>query len=480
MRPAQGEEEAMKAGKRREFRILRAAWLAAWATVWAGCSGNTTGVDNPGFGEIAVQFQNAAGTPLSVRGELEVFAADQIPALDPEPLLRWVVDDRATMRITAEEFLQAWNQSAASSRAALSKPMGLAGVAGDFAAGDGDDSLAFNLIFRSDAQTGSFESGWIFSRRSGAFFRAGHANAGGRSESAWRPSPLVRFAANLHREQNPGGWGRVYLLGTPFLATLVDSAFVFPGVPEGRFLLQLLDEEGKIFAARETLATGREGDFTTGKDPVGTADSSDPATEFAMDAGADREVDVGDTLSLRGSLTGVDSADLRVSSLWRILDRASTPVASTGAAFTASPDGLESGIRFSDTGRVSVEWTVAVGLRTLRDTVGITVSRKNDPLPLIFLGPRPGERLTMGQEMKITWESDRTGRVRLEYSLPAVSPSDWQMAVDSLATGIGQFMAMWVPPVFDSTETKVMLRLVESGTDSVWGLLETPFVLLPP
>src|SRR5258706_11152897 len=56
-------------------------------------AGTSSGVDNP---ELTVDFVNPAGIALRVNGDLEVYAQDQNPALNPGPLI--------TLKVTNSGF----------------------------------------------------------------------------------------------------------------------------------------------------------------------------------------------------------------------------------------------------------------------------------------------------------------------------------------------------------------------------------------
>jgi hypothetical protein len=117
----------------------------AGAVLLASCSdnqvigkGGSSGVDNP---EITVAFFDAAGKALRVTGDLNIYAADQNPAVDATPLITRTLKSYALIKLDGNSFENL--MAAASKSTSLSKTSG-ASAAGR-AAGDAAGTFLKNI-----------------------------------------------------------------------------------------------------------------------------------------------------------------------------------------------------------------------------------------------------------------------------------------------------------------------------------------------
>jgi hypothetical protein len=444
----------MMADRKYDTRAWRFVLLGAVAILSVGvvltqtaCSGNTTGVDNPGFSEIPISFRDTEGSPTVVQGEIEIYTKDQNPALYPEPVLRVPVQNRSFATLVAEDF---------------GRIQGMASSASD-------SLLRFNLLFRGSMQTGVFASGFVYDKRRKTFTQENASQP--RLEVL--PRPLTPFSARMRREAVHGDLGRVYLPGTPFQATLVDSFFVFARMPEGRYVMRLLNAEGKIFAVPESVDTRRVSSFTANPEPVGQVDPAYSYPTFAIEAGGAQTVVAGDTIALTGQLSGLDSTDARASLLWRRIK----PLPDD-SVWLESPTTLQTRLRFQNPGSYALELAVSLGARTLRDTVVFAVQASGVMLTA-FTSPRSGDSLYLGVETKVTFESGWKGLARLEYKYESIDATPWQVIADSIQLSIGG-VVYWAPPQVGSEAQKGTLRLLVSATDSVLALSGGLYFLTQP
>lgn len=448
-----------------------AIWLISQAISLLGCSGNTTGVDNPGLSELPVRFRDDAGTLAMVHGELEIYGKEQNPALYPEPLLRMQVQNSSIARITAEDFQRIEAEAARLHSAQMSKRAANLSAPAQPIFAAGDSLLFFNVIFRGDSQSGALASGLAYDAVHRIFFLEGGSSQG---QVNMQPQPMKAYSAQLQRDASVGDLGRVYIPGTPFQSTLVNEAFSFSSLPVGHFSLRLLNAEGFIFAVRESLYTEQSRIFTAAPEPIGKVDSAYPSVSFQMTAGADQGISVSDTATLLGGVSGVNPADARLSLLWRRLK----PLPGD-SVWMENPTRLNTRIHFQKPGSYVLELVVSLAAQTLRDTVIWTVQADpSTPTPR-FLFPLIKDTLVMGSSgYKIVWESPWIGLARLEYSLQGGSANSWELIADSIPTVKGTSTYFWPPPIVGTQFLKTMLRLMP--LDSASTQITTDFLLAPP
>jgi len=454
-------------GRRSIAACLAAALLASPAVLHTGCDGGTTGVDNPGLAELPVEFRDQAGDVSLAQGTLEIYDWVHNPAIDSEPLLRVEVPNRTRIRLTGDAFDRIDSTRASDRVAANAKRS--AGPAGS------DRVIRFNLVFRSASGSGAVATGLSYDPVLKVFSLApGFSSPGGVAPVVkMLPEPLIRFAARIHREPSAGELGRVFLPGTPFQATLVDSDFALQNLPEGRFSMRLLGSEGYVYAVRETLDTRTSRSFTSAPDPIGRIDASIASPGFAVEAVGLVYDNPGESVALQGKLLGADSSDSRLAVLWRLLRSQSSD-----SARIAEPFRLSSQILFPTAGTYVLELSATLGATTVRDTAQYTVNPGTVPTPANFFAPLPGDSLKEGESYKIGWNTPISGLARLEYNYKDGAEQSWVLAADSLAIQPGGSSTLWKAPVIGIT-APCLLRLRMIPSDSILAQTPEPFFLVP-
>lgn len=454
-------------GRRPIAAFLAAAFLTWPAALHTGCEGGTTGVDNPGLAELPVEFRDQAGDMSLVQGTLEIYEKEHNPAVASEPLLRIAIPNLTGIRLTRGDFDGI--ETAHVSKAAAANEKRSAGP-------DGPDGLIrFNLVLRSASGSGAVATGLNYDpvRKVFSLDPGGSALVGATPAVRMSPKPLIRFAARIHREAVPGDPGRIFLPGTPFQATLVDSDFALQNLPEGRFGMRMLGGGGYVYAVRESLDTRTSRTFTADPDPIGRVDSAIAPSGFAVDAGDLLYATLQESTPLQGKLLGADSNDSRLSIVWRLL-RAS----SIDTALIADPTRLNAQILFPTAGGYSLELSATLGATTVRDTVQFKVGAPAGQLSAKLFAPSPGESVRQGQPYKVSWDSPLSGRVRLEYSYKDGAEGTWLLAADSVIMVPGINPAMWTPPVL-GTAVPCLLRVRMIPSDSLLVQIPAPFFLAP-
>lgn len=452
-------------GRRRIAACLAAAILAGAVAMHIGCTGGTTGVDNPGLTSLPVDFRDQAGGPALVQGSLEIYDRDHNPAVRSEPLLRLEVQNRSGLQLTAADFdrIHAARalKAAAASQAHSADPAGPAGS---------DSLIRFNLVFRSGSASGAVATGLSYDPVRKVF---GLDPLGPAAGVRMLPKPLIRFAARIHRDAGAGDPGRIFLPGTPFQATLIDSDFALQNLPEGRFGMRLLDGGGYIYAVRETLDTRSAQSFTADPNPIARVDSAIAPAGFGVIRGGNFSANAQESAALQGRLVGVDSNDSRLSVRWRLLRSLSSDT-----ALIEDPTRLSTRILFPVTGGYLVELSATLGATTVKDTVQYKVSPPAGTLAAKFIMPQPGDSIKQGVEYKVTWDAALSGLVRLEYSIKDATGGSWVVAADSVKVSPGGNPAAWAPPIL-GTVVPCFLRLRMIPSDSILAQTTAPFYLVP-
>lgn len=454
-------------GRQRIASFLIAAFLGLPTGLYTGCEGGSTGVENPGLAELPVEFRNEAGDMTLAQGMLEIYDREHNPAVASEPLLRIEVANQTGLRLTHEDFDRIVTALALKNAAAASKRS--AGAVSDSIGGD--SLIRFNLVFRGGNGLGAVATGLSYDPGRKSF---GLNSAGATGRVGLMPKPLIRFAARLRREAVHGNLGRVFLQGTPFQATLVDSDFVLQNLPEGRFGMRMLGGGGYVYAVRETLDTKAGHFFTAAPDPIGRIDSTLAPAAFGVDAGGFLSANRQESIALQGKVFGVDSTDSRLSILWRSLKSLSTD-----SAQIADPTRLNSQILFPNTGSYALELAATLGATTVRDTVQYKVSQAVIPVPAKFLSPQPGDSIPQAQPYKVSMDASVTGLARLEYSYKNGADGSWVVAVDSVLVVPGSNPAMWTPPLIGKDAVPCLLRYRMIPSDSLLAQISGPFFLIP-
>lgn len=453
-----------------------AALLAAPALlVHTGCEGTSSGVDNPGLAEMTVTFRSADGSAARVSGDLDVYGKDQNPAVFPEPLATVKVQGSAFTTLTGEDFDRIY--TAGKIAAATKRAAGPAAAEAPTAPAV-DSPVAFNVVFRSDAKTGTLSFGLVYDPKRKAFLRGGQAL----SRLDLSPKALQRYRARLAREDVHGELGRVYIPGTPFQATLDDTGFVFEDLPEGVFPMRLLNAEGRIFPVRESLDTRQSRTFTASLVPVGTLDTVDtlkPPARFEVFAGGIREAAVGILTVLEAKILGLDSTDRRISVLWRPIK----PNPADTAVRIANPTNLLTQVKFSAPGAYAIELVVTVGTVTMKDTAQFRVREAPLPTKPRVLQPRVKDSLLLGAPTQISWEMPVAGFATVELSLKG--GVDWQIVAKEVVSNQGITAHRWTPDPALPTSASCLIRVrlqprdTSLARDSLVATMEGPFLLAP-
>ena len=243
-------------------------------------AGTSSGVDNP---QLTLAFRDSSGLALRVSGDINLYSQDQNPAVDPEPLLTLKLKSSALTNLTGNDIERI-----------LSTAL--------------DSMLHFNLQLKTENQTGIINFGLTYNSKAKVFSQIG---VGLLARLEMRPKTLERFQAKVSRVNSNNQISRIYIPGTPFQATLVDSVFFFEGLPPGSFPLRLLDGDGQIFAVAESLNTDGPKQFTPGTLPIGKVDSTYQAgldSLLGIGAGPPREAFIEVPSILSAKLVNVDPA----------------------------------------------------------------------------------------------------------------------------------------------------------------------------
>ncbi len=449
-------------GRRRIAACLAAAILAGAVAVHTGCMGGTTGVDNPGLTSLPVDFRDQAGGPALVQGSLEIYDWDHNPAVRSEPLLRLEVQNRSGLQLAAADFDRI--HAARALKAAAASQARSTGPAGS------DSLIRFNLVFRSGSASGAVATGLSYDPVRKVF---GLDSPGPAAGVRMLPKPLIRFAARIHRDAGTGDPGRIFLPGTPFQATLIDSDFALQNLPEGRFGMRLLDGGGYVYAVRETLDTRAAHSFTADPNPIARVDSTIAPAGFGVMRGGLFSANAQESVALQGRLVGVDSNDSRLSVRWRLLRSMSSDT-----ALIEDPTRLGTRILFPVPGGFFVELSASLGATTVMDTIQYKVSPAAGPATAKFIMPQPGDSIKQGVEYKVTWDAAISGRARLEYSIKDGAEGSWVIAADSVAVSPGGNPAAWAPPAFGQV-FPCFLRLRMIPSDSILAQTPAPIYLVP-
>lgn len=441
------------------------ALLALSALFQGGCEGTSSGVDNPG---LTVSFRDDAGNPARVSGNLEIYAADQNPALAPQPLRTLRVRNSSFAILVREDISQLVGASEVATRLAPSAKR----VAG--AAGSADPStFRFNLVFRGDAHTGSLASGLAYDKGAASFGQEKEEKRG-LQRLDMRPSPLRRVRATLSRGTVHGAEGLVYIPGTPFRATVTTEGFEFDGLPEGMFSLRLFGEGGHIFPIVEpmTIQGGQSDDifykFSASIEPIGRTDTSDTPS-FSIRAVDPVEAAVGLPTPLLAVLQGMDSSDQRLSVRWRQL----TFLPDTARISFATR--LNAQALFLREGIYSFEVAATIAGHTARDTALVVARPRFAPTAIRVIAPNEGAALTNGLPFNITWDMPKQAFVRISISLDGGS---WQPIEDSLPSSIGINSFSWIPRLVADSVMPAVIQVRTLPPDSLSGY-SANFILKP-
>ena len=420
----------------------------ALALLSSSCSdgpvaGTSSGWDNP---SARVAFVKAPGRPQKVSGELQIFAANQNPAIDPNPLARIRIKDTSSINLMPQDFervLAAGDTGATTLMPTLSANQ------------NGPSSqLRFTLVFAGDSSTGAVAMGLLYA--SGKVTGTGVTQA--RLEML--PQPLVRYEGRVALDAVHGELGRVYVPGTAYQATLDNGHFVFTDLPPTLLPINVLSDAGYIFPVAESLDTRADTPYEVALVP---ADSLPvlpvpQGTKLHLTPGADREAHVGDVNVLEASLVNEDSSDARLSILWRQIDGQDTANVKIG-----NPTRLSTSVTFLAEGAYRFQVNVTLLKTTVRDTVRFTVRSVTMPVGLRLVQPKPGDSLVAGKEHDIFWEMPSVAPVTLLYS-PDGGVS-WDTLAQHFSGKGGSTVFPWTPAT-NSPATNTGLLEVRSESDT--------------
>ncbi|MDB5106835.1 MAG: hypothetical protein JWP91_4524 [Fibrobacteres bacterium] len=470
------------------FALIALAAIAFFAACGENnqmAGGTSSGVDNP---ELTVAFTDPSGAALRVTGDLDVYAQDQNPAVDPEPLVTVKIRNSSFTNITGDDFARIQTAAAKQAGTAQAKAGAVATAAWEPVYRTGDSSATrFNLILRTQDRTGSLALGFRYDSSAKAFSRAG----GAIKRIDLRPRPLVRYTARVSREPIHGDGGRMFVPGTPFQATLVDSVFVIDDMPEGLFPLRLLAADGKVYPVTDSLNTSDSTlvyrPRTTSVGAVDTTHLHDSIPEFSVSAGTNHEAFLGQPSFLEANVAGIGSADSRLSFLWRLIKeaadsgRAGEPFFHDGFgpryATIISPTRLRTEVRFSEEGVYQFEIAATIGLHTRMDTVIISVRRLPPPPPRIIL-PRPGDSLVPGRAYNIQWDMPYKGPVTVQVSVS--NGAKWITLAQAYAGKDGLPILPWVPDRELAPSSQCLIQVISDADTTLRAGMSAPFNLILP
>jgi hypothetical protein len=469
--------------------------LALIALLASGCgdtqvAGTSSGVDNPA---LTVGFTDATGASLRVTGDLNVYAADQNPAVDPQPLWTIQVKNSAITNLSADDFtrIQGASKSAAS---ALSKTgaKSEAQSRGTLSGAMADSGTAFNLILKTQDKTGNLVLGLKYDSATKIFSRIGGEKL---SRLMLQPKPLVRYAAKVSREPVHGVAGRLFVPGTPYLAAVVDSGFVIEDMPQGVFPLRLLTADGKVYPCGDSLNTGDSTRvYRPSTIPVGVVDTSrskDSIPAFTVFAASDHEAFLEVASFLEAKLAGIDAADPRLSLLWRQLrgpgdsgladtsfhdSLQKPPPGGLHPPLIVSPTQIRSEVKFIDEGVYHFEIAATVALRTRSDTVTISVRHLPPPPKPRIIQPHPGDSLVEGRDYSISWEMPLKGAVTIQVSIN--NGEKWVTLAEHYLGKDGVPILPWTPSRELGASSRCLIQVLSEADTTSHARMEGPFYLI--
>lgn len=452
---------------------IRRALLAALGLALLSCSdnqvaGTSSGVDNPA---LTVGFKDAKGNAARVSGDLDVFAADQNPAVDAEPLATIKVKNSALTLVTGDDFKRA--QSAASKRAA-----GTAG--GDAPA----ERTRFNLIFRTQDGKGGIALGLAYDSAARAFSRSDSSV----QSVTFVPKSLIRYVARIAKEPVHGADCRVFVPGSPFLATVADSQFVLEGLPQGKLPLDLIGSDGHIYPVPDSLNTADSGKlYRPSASPSGAIDTSaaDTLPDFQVIAPAPHSANADDTDILEAKLVGITAEDRRLSVQWKWLPEPapkadSAPHAGPGgpkpalSAEILSPAALRTGVRYHGEGLFRFQISATVGTRTRSDTAEVSVFRQPPQPPMVIHPTRP-DTVVAAQPFTVQWQMPGPGPYAIEISM---APGEWISLAEGYVPPQGLQIYTWTPSSDLAPSDHWQLRVRDEVDTLQHAVSKEPFTLV--
>jgi hypothetical protein len=410
------------------------------------------------------------GVAARVTGSLDVYAADQNPAIDPSPLATIQVKNSAFTLLTGDDFRRA--QQEAGKRGAAKRTV----FHGATGAGDRTD---FNLVFTTQDKHGGIALGLAYDSAA-RYFSWLDASV---KSVAINPKPLVRYQARMAKEPVHGENCRIYVPGTPYLAALVDSQFILVDLPQGILPLRLIGSDGKIYPVPDSLNTADSGRlYRPAITPTGSIDTAHPGDSipaFQIVAPAPHDAYLEVPSFLEAKIVGISATDPRLSILWKSLPEVArfpdsldpAPLTDTvppPSADLVSPYLLRTEVKFHGEGVFRFLVTAIVGQRISTDTALVSVRHLPTSDPKVLL-PAPDDSLVLGRLFDIQWQMPGKGPYNLEVSTDAgklwlpiyanyVPPGDLQTYAwtPSPDLGISDSCLVRVKDVTDSGRVAVM------------------------
>jgi hypothetical protein len=481
MKPGIPAPRASASRRVRAFALYAAMGFLA-AVLFAACggeepmAGTTSGVDNP---ELKVAFVDAGGKALAITGELDVYARDQIPAVDAEPLFSIKVKNSTFTTLTGADFTRL--RVGAAKVAASAQVTSAAKVSSESIAG-GEDTAAipFNLILKTQDRAGSLMMGFRYDTSSKAFSNAGSAL----SSVDVLPKPLARCQAKVALDSVRGG-GRIFIPGTPYLAALVNGAFALEDMPEGVFPVQLLGADGKVYPILEPWVT-RDSTLVLhpSPHPVGSVDTvgHDSLPDFSVTVGSDREAFLEVPAYLEAKVIGVDAADPRLTVSWKWIptagDSAVPPMADPGKAVLSVPTALRTEVKFAGEGVYSFQFAATLGVRTRMDTILISVRRLPSPPKPRIIQPHPGDTAVAGRALTIQWEMPDAGKGPVTIRFSADSGATWIPLIQKYGGKDSVPAFPWTPSKESGVSSKCLIQVTSDLDTTLQARMEGVFNLL--
>lgn len=448
-------------------------------------NGGSSGVDNP---ELTLGFRDASGMAMRVTGDVNVYSLDQNPAVNAQPLVTLQVRNNSFTNLKASDLTRA-QATAKRGATPLAKTSAAAGTIVNA------PSTSFNIILKTQDLTGSFVLGLKYDSASRQYSFIGGDSL---KRVNVQPKPLVNYKAKIARDSVHGDAGRIFIPGTPFLATVVDSTFIIENMPEGVFPIRLLAADGKVYPIKDSLNTGNAAAvYHPEKIPVSTVDTSggkDSLPEFSVIAGPDHEAFIELPGVLEAKVLGVGPTDPRLSFLWQQIlgagdsGRADTllhippdslPPLKPGEvrkAIILTPTQLRTELKFQYEGVYKFEIAATLGLRVRTDTVLLSVRRLPPPVKPRIILPAPGDSLVEGRAYSIQWEMPDKGPVTVQVSVN--NGETWISLASHYSGKDGLPIFPWIPEKSLGISTRCLIQVGSEADTTLHARMDGFFNLL--
>ncbi|MEO7423794.1 MAG: hypothetical protein ABI036_01330 [Fibrobacteria bacterium] len=490
------------ASRRARKGIIRAVALLtgfAAALALSACgdtqvAGTSSGVDNP---SLTVSFSDLSGTAMRVTGDLDVYSTNQNPAVDPEPLVTLKLKNSAFTNLTGDDFARLRQSVAKRGAKALPKH-----AAGGGSAVSGADSIAidFNLVFKSQDRTGNLVIGLKYDSSARKFSGQGNSAL---TRLDLQPKALVRYAAKIAVDSlGDEHAGRVFVPGSPFLATLVEGSFIIEDMPEGLFPMRLIAPDGKVYAFGDSLDTKDSTRlYHALGTPVGVIDTTggkDSLPDFTVAAGADQQAVLELTSFLEARVAGVAHTDPRLTCLWRQIQETGEaesgaplppPSEDTGGspppnthdgrkAEIKSPTALRSEVRFPAEGVYSFEIACTYGLRVRLDTIVFSVRKLPPPAKPRIIQPRPGDSLVAEHAYNVQWEMPDAGKGLVKVQVSLNNGETWTELAEHYPGKDGLPIFPWTPARTLGISAHCLIQVTSDADSTLHARMDGAFYLI--